>query len=213
MVDGFWEFSFIVKVTAKAVMEAAAHCRLDGVHKLLAAGASTKHLVTAKKNAVTEAAFGLWGGMDRGEKTRLKVIAELVRAGCPVEGQALFRPVDQEELKILKFLIKHVADLNAEAAHTYYYAARKGECPLYVAIWLRRIAALKLLVKAGADVNQITGPIYRFGIAQRQPLIFWAAVFDFGEAVRVIARAGADLEARNPQGFTALFHAALENRL
>jgi uncharacterized protein len=190
-------------------MEAAGTCDLARVRKLLAAGASLKQMVTASQNAVTEAAFGWGRGFEKPEAVRLKVIQELVAAGCPVEGNALFRPIDQEELKILKFLIKEGAAVNVESPRARYFIVPKGICPLWVAIQLKRLKPLRLLIKAGANVNQVTGPIWRFGAGSRAPLIYWAS--DFPEAVPLMKKAGVDFEAQSSFGYTALLYAVQAN--
>src|SRR5262245_29191790 len=95
------------KLSAAALMDSAARCNLKRVRELLAAGASAKHLATKTKNAVTEACFGWGDGYEKKVASRLAVVSELVAAGCPVDGQALFRPVEKGALEIVQFLIKH----------------------------------------------------------------------------------------------------------
>jgi hypothetical protein len=72
------------KLSAAAVMDAAARCNLKKVRELIAAGAGAKHLANKSHNAVTEACFGRRGGYEKNEAARLKVVSELVAAGCPV---------------------------------------------------------------------------------------------------------------------------------
>ena len=84
----------------------------------------------------------------------LAVVSELVSAGCRVEGQALYRPIDRGELSLVRFLIEHGADVNVTAPKEYYTGVPKGCTPLGVAIQYGRTEIVAELIRAGADVNQ-----------------------------------------------------------
>ncbi len=179
-------------LSAAAIMDAAARCNLNRIRQLLADGAKPEHLMTKSANAVTEACFGWWGGWEKQEKTRLAVVSELVSAGCRVEGQALYRPIDRGELELVRFLIEHGADPNVIAPKEFYTGVPKGCTPLGVAVQYGRTEMVAELIRAGADVNQRSGAKYGFGLSSSTSPIVKAAACNQPQIIRLLVAAGAN---------------------
>jgi ankyrin repeat protein len=186
------------KLSAAAMMDAAAHCNLKRVRELLAAGAGAKHLATKSQNAITEACFGWWGGWEKKEAVRLAVVRELADAACPVEGAALFRPIGQGELELVQFLIDRGADVNVVAAKEFYTFVPKSCTPLGVAIRSGHVDVVAALIKGGANVRQRTGRTIKFGSKWEWSPIVEAARCDRAEIIGLLAAAGADLDVIDP---------------
>jgi len=198
-----------VRLSARAVMEAASAGKLEEVRALIAAGAEEKHFVTKAMNAITEASYGDEGGLSVGEETRLAIIEELLHAGCPLEGQALFRPIDTQERKIFRFLIERGADVNAESPRARSSAV-KGDTPLSVAVRHKRVEMARELLQAGADANRLV--CWRLGgggSTDRYPLYFATCGGDV-EMVKLLLCAGAKVDARGPQDGESALQAAID---
>jgi ankyrin repeat protein len=212
------------RISTKDLMTAATKCDLKKVRAFIAAGATPQNLANKSQNAVTQATRGWWGGSEKPLRIRLAVLTELVAAGCPVQGEALLAAIG--ELEIVRFLLKHGADVKV---------VHKGQTPLEVAldqadrrmdeVWLqagvgsqkkyreedkKALAVIRELIAAGADVNQASGRRHAFGFSFPVAPIIRAARMGHFKIIRMLCAAGALIDARDPQGNTALLK-AIEN--
>jgi len=196
------------RVTARAVADAAAAADFDLLQHYLAGGVQPTHLANKSINAITEAVNGSPGGEKADEQTRLKVIELLVQAGCPIQHHAIFSPIYNKELSILRYLIAHGADVNEVAPFEINFASKKGESALNYAIKLGEADAVRELIAAGADVDKVAGPVYRFGYGVSHRPLWLAVNYDRVDIARLLIEAGADLNLRDPElDTTALEHA------
>jgi hypothetical protein len=195
--------------TKKQFESIVSKCDLAEIRRLVSHGMPQAWLANKRWNAVTAAARGTGGGRERSEIERLNIIKLLFDAGCPIGADALFWPIEADEIKIVRYLIANGADVNSSASTSRLsgslYVA-KGTTPLGLAIMAKKTAIVRLLIDSGANVNQISRKIVDFGVSiLARPPIVSAAYANRPEIIRMLINAGADVNAVEPGvGDTAL---------
>jgi hypothetical protein len=143
---------------------------------------------------------------------RPALVRELVKGGAELPDDVLMGPVIGAQTDIVRFLIRHGANVNCVAGkYTGLGHLHLKEHILTAA--LRTVAVHReaesipvMLVRAGADVNQLIAQTW-FMLATGYSMLGMAAHIGLLNTVRAMIATGADVNLKDKRGRTALFNA------
>ena len=116
------------------------------------------------------------------------------------ERNLLFDAVAQQNIEMIKLLIKKGADIN-----TLNFRDRQKGTLLFEAVGQQNIDIVKLLIESDADVNILN--------RQRTTPLFNATLKENIEIAKLLIESGADVNLQDEQGRTALFEAVITNNI
>ena len=146
------------------------------------------------------------------------LVREFVRRGAELPDDVLMGPVAGAQIDLVRFLIKHGANVNC-VARKYTGSGHLHLKEHILTAALRTIAVHPeaesipvMLIRAGADVNQLIAQTW-FMSATGFSMLGMAAHIGLLNTVRAMIAAGADVNLRDKQGRTALFNALEQGHL
>lgn len=145
-------------------------------------------------------------------------VRELIKRGAELPDAVLVGPVTEAQTDIVRFLVKHGANVNCVASkysglgHLHLKEHILTAALRTVAVHPDAESIPIMLIRAGADVNQLIVETW-FMLATGCSMLGMAAHIGLRRTVKAMLAAGADVNLRDKRGRTALFDALEQGHL